>query len=148
MNGSDTITIIIADSEAEGILDSVLKIRHEVFIKGQNVPAERDIDGLDDSSTHVLLKHEGEDVACARIRNDGSTFKIERLAVLDRFRGLGLSRLLMIKILGYGSQHGAAGFKIHAQKYLENYYRTFGFESYGDYFMDAGIEHIEMTMKN
>jgi len=148
MNQEEQIDIIIGDSSVPALLDSVLEIRKVVFMEEQNVPEEREIDGLDKCSLHILLKCGNSNSGCARFRIEEGIMKIERLAVLKKYRNMGFARLIMIKAMGYGSKEGAISFKIHAQKYLENYYRTFGFISQGEDFMDAGIPHIEMTMDN
>jgi predicted GNAT family N-acyltransferase len=36
---------------------------------------------------------------------------------------------------------------LHAQCSAEGFYRRLGFKAHGEVFQDAGIDHIEMTMK-
>jgi len=48
-------------------------VREEVFIKEQQVPAELEWDGLDETAQHLLaLSSAGEAIGCVRLPGDGS----------------------------------------------------------------------------
>ncbi|NBO42976.1 MAG: GNAT family N-acetyltransferase [Betaproteobacteria bacterium] len=48
--------------------------------------------------------------------------------------------------LGLGLQWTVAHI-LHAQCSAEGFYRRLGFKAQGDVFQDAGIDHIEMSLK-
>jgi len=127
-------------------LEACLNIRREVFIKGQNVPEDIEIDGEDPECTQYLVTVDGAPAATARIKALGATAKIQRVAVLDAHQGTGLGAKLMRFILDdirpdfdealLGSQTHAIGF-----------YEKLGFKAFGPEFDDANIPHREMTLK-
>src|SRR5438105_1566854 len=69
-------------------LDKVFAIRHEVFVIGQNCPADLER-ANEEESTHFLATVDGEAAGASRWRKTTDGYKLERFAVLDKFRGLG-----------------------------------------------------------
>lgn len=133
--------------------EEVLKIRKIVFVKGQKVPVDIEIDGLDDKSKHVIVKYEDKTIGTARIRFFDNKSKIERLAILKKYRGKGLGEREKKKTFQYVINYCKRKKKkineivIHAQYYLKNFYLKFGFKARGKKFKEAGIDHIEMYLK-
>ena len=72
-------------------LEQVFEIRTIVFIEGQNVPYEEEMDGLDGEAAQIIAFLDGKAVGCGRIRFLGSQAKLERLAVLPKYQTI-LSR--------------------------------------------------------
>jgi len=138
------LEIHIAKNQTE--IDEALKIRKEVFIKGQNVPLDRERDGLDNSSEHAILYHNNKPTGTARIRYYDNKMKLERIAILDEARGKGLGIKLMEFLVQYGKQKNVKEINMHAQYYLLNFYSKFGFKQRGDIFYDANMKHIEMFL--
>lgn len=119
-----------------------LDIRREVFCREQGVSEEIEIDGLDDHCRHYLVKADGVAVATARIRKpDGNETKIERVAVLSRYRDKGIGRDLMQKIM---ADIGSAPMVLHAQLHSAEFYKSLGFVAEGSTFDEAGIPHVKM----
>ena len=128
-------------------LDAVYAIREKVFIGGQNVPPELEHDGLDECSEHAVLFFENIPAGCARIRIVDDQIRLERIAVLEQFRGKGLGADMMRFLVNYAKDKKAAAVTMHAQYYLLDFYKNFGFEPSGAPFMEADIKHIEMILK-
>ena len=59
-------------------------IRYQVFTREQKIPAELELDGLDEESFHALVTDNGEPIATARltVKEDGSS-TMARIAVSD-----------------------------------------------------------------
>lgn len=127
-------------------LKKVLEIRRIVFIEGQKVPEEREKDFLDSSSKHAVVLYKNEVIGCARIRFVNKNAKLERIALLEKYRGRGFGKILMKYLISYCKKSGAKNIIMHAQYYLKNYYTGFGFMPKGRIFIDAGIKHIEMNL--
>ena len=75
--------------------------------------------------------------------NDGVTFG--RVITAPEYRGKGLGKQLIRKVL----QQIQANFPdkqitIHAQQYVERFYRDLGFKSIGEPFIEAERQHIKM----
>ena len=129
-------------------LEQVLRIREIVFIKGQKVPENRERDGLDKTSKHAIVFYKNRPISCARVRFVHDRAKLERIALLKNYRGKGFGKLIMQYLIRYCKRKKSKEIVMHAQYYLKGYYYKFGFKIRGKVFMDAGIKHIEMYMKN
>lgn len=130
-----------------GNISECLKVRKEVFIKGQNVPEEREIDGLDPECVHLLLKYNSETCGTLRLREiDKDTMKIERVAVLEKFRGKKLGNSLMQKAIQYLISEGFKKAKLSSQVDVIPFYEKFGFITTGEEYEDAGIMHKDMIL--
>ena len=49
-------------------LPTCLEIRLEVFVEGQNVPLDEEVDGRDEQCSHFLASEDGRALATARLR--------------------------------------------------------------------------------
>ncbi len=131
-------------STPEDVL-KVMVVRGIVFIEEQNVDWEGEIDEFEDTSLHILGECDGQPVATGRLREvEGGWFKLERIAVRPRWRGRGFARGMVRQLLDAAEERGATRLKMHAQVYLEDFYRDFGFHREGPVFDECGIEHILM----
>ena len=139
------LQIRLARNKSE--LARVLKVRESVFVKGQNVPRDRENDGLDGYSKHAIVLLGGKAVGCARIRFIGKTAKLERIAVLAKCRGTGIGKKLMAYLISYCRRRKARKISMHSQHYIKGFYERFGFRQKGGIFMDAGIKHVELWRK-
>ncbi|MCL2597372.1 MAG: GNAT family N-acetyltransferase [Paludibacter sp.] len=131
--------------------DELLKaffVRGIVFCEGQNCPYSVEMDGLDFSAIHFLAIVGDEPVATARIRFFRDYVKIERLAVRNSYRGIGIGKGMLNFVMNYIEGKGYRTMKMHAQAYLVRFYENFGFVKYGEIFMEANIEHFAMKKNN
>jgi predicted GNAT family N-acyltransferase len=132
-------------AQTKNFLETV-PVREEVFIKEQKVPKELELDGLDEKSLHFVILDEESVIGCARVREiNGKSFKFERVAVLPNYRGKGLGHQFMLfiekELLKINSNNS---FILNAQASVESFYRSLGFETCGDYYLEANIKHIKM----
>ena len=131
-------------------LDQAFEIRKEVFIVGQACPVEEEFDGLDEESTHFIAFVTGEPAGTCRYRITNKGYKLERFAVLEKFRGKGIGKRLVQTVLGYlEQQHLESGtlLYLHAQVEAMGLYSRYGFEKVGEKFDEVGIDHFEMQKK-
>ena len=124
-------------------------LRHEVFVEEQEVPVELELDELDDQALHAVVFNKlGQSVATGRLlQAQTHVSKIGRMAVSKPLRGGNLGRKLVEAFIEVARQRGDHEVILHAQCSAEGFYRKLGFKSHGDVFDDAGIDHIEMTLK-
>lgn len=118
-------------------------IRRAVFIEGQNVPADLEVDGEDAICLHYLAHKDGQPIATARVKPLGTSAKIQRVAVLDIHRGSGLGADLMRFILeDLKGQFAQA--VLGSQAHAIGFYERLGFQAFGPEYDDAGIPHRDM----
>lgn len=124
-------------------------IRTRVFVEEQSCPPEEEWDAYDETSRHFLGVVDGQAAATARWRTvpyaGRLVAKLERVAVLPDFRGRGYGRQLVAALIDDAHRAGFDTCVLHAQAHLEEFYRSFGFETVGEPFYEAGIRHIKMV---
>ena len=115
----------------------------------QGVPIELEIDEYDhQDAVHFLGRIDKELVSVARVCLIGSVAKIQRMAVLKRYRGRKLGKNMMKFMIDHiRSEKMASEIALDAQTYAQAFYAKLGFEPVGDEFDDAGIPHIHMVRK-
>ena len=127
-------------------LDACLALRFEVFVGEQNVPVEEERDALDDAATHLLATIDGKPMGTARIVWLEDTAKIGRVCVLKAARGTGLGKKLIEAAVASAEQReGISKAKLGSQMQAIGFYEKLGFSVSGPVYLDAGIEHQDMT---
>ena len=131
-------------------MQEALEIRRQVFQEEQQVPVEREVDEYDipvhpfQAYVHVL-GYDGEiPVSTGRIWMPDSLEdfpKVGRVAVLSRFRRRGWGRRIMNELENQAKKRGYKGVQLAAQLQATPFYCSLGYESVGEIFIDAGIEH-------
>jgi predicted GNAT family N-acyltransferase len=119
-------------------------VRYEVFVLGQNVPVEMEIEEADKKYTHILALDGKKPVGTARLTTDGH---IGRVAVLKKYRQYGIGKELMGQIEEIAFEIGFDEVKLNSQCHAVPFYQKLGYTPYGDTFLEAGIEHRHMKKK-
>jgi predicted GNAT family N-acyltransferase len=140
------IRIIKAEKEEEK--NAALALRRDVFVKEQQVPESLEQDEWDATASHFLVYVSDSVVGTARFRLIAPKVgKVERVAVLSRYRGQGIGRALMEQIEHYAAQSGVSEIILHSQDHAVPFYEKLGYRVQGAPFMDAGIPHLKMSKR-
>lgn len=131
-------------------LYELLTLRQFVFVVEQTCPY-LDCDGKDDRALHLLGRDGGGKlVAYARLFAPGASFAeaaIGRVVTHPSVRRTGAGRALMREAIA--QTHAAFGqgpIRIGAQRYLERFYGSLGFEIASAPYDEDGIPHVEMLL--
>ena len=127
-------------------VENIFSLRSEVFIVEQDC-VYQDIDGKDQKAKHVLGKKENDIVAYARIFKPGDYFKeasFGRAVVKKTERGKGVGDELVKNCLEIITEEEI---KISAQSYLKGFYGKHGFKSEGNEYLEDGIPHTAMFIR-
>jgi predicted GNAT family N-acyltransferase len=126
-----------------------VQLRTRVFVIGQNVPPDREVDQYEDDCSHYLAALNGVPVGTVRWRRYGQGgAKIERLAVLEEARGMKIGAQLMAYALGdIATVSDIEHVKLGSQDHAVPFYTALGFQIDGDGFEDAGIPHHNMVKR-
>ena len=128
-------------------INQCIALRFNIFVEGQNVPIQEELDGNDTKATHYLLSIENHPAGVARVRCMGSYFKIERVGIIDAYQGKGLGRCLMQFILAaLKAQSTLNQVRLSSQTHAIPFYEKLGFLVCSDDYMDAGIQHKDMQL--
>jgi len=143
-----------ADARADA-----LAVRDEVFVEGQDVPPDLEVDEHDDdpATTHFLARdgggagadaRPGTPVGAARLRpyGDDGVGKVERVAVREHRRGEGWGRRLMEAVERIARERGFERLRLDSQTHAVGFYRHLDYAVVDDEpFLDAGIPHRAMA---
>jgi predicted GNAT family N-acyltransferase len=130
----------ISDAESLKIAHS---IRYEVFVLGQNCPADLER-ANEEESIHFLAKVDGVPAGACRWRKTDNGYKLERFAVLANFRGVGVGQQ-MVKTVLDDLPNDAEYIYLNSQIDAVPLYERFGFVKEGPEFIEAGIRHYKMV---
>ena len=124
------------------------QIRYEVFVVGQNVPEDAELDEFEEESIHFLAFLHDTPCGAARWRFTEKGIKLERFAVLEGQRGCGVGSALLAFVLDDVCRHPEASGKeiyLNAQISAVKLYSNFGFRKRGELFQECDIDHIKMV---
>ena len=125
-------------------LYELLRFRQAIFVVEQASPYA-DLDGLDQSAWHLLLRVDGGLAGYARLVP--SPLRIGRVAVAAELRRQAFGRRLMEEALLFCRAHyPGQPVMLTAQAHLVPFYRGYGFEPTGEPFDDFGVAHVDMRL--
>lgn len=133
-------------------LYDIMALRQEVFVVEQNC-VYLDADGKDQKAMHLLgYSLEEKLVAYARIMPKGLSYDnyvaLGRIVTSPAGRGKGLGRKLVAECLRQCKNlFGEQPIKISAQSYLLDFYKSFGFQTMGEPYLEDGIPHVAMRLE-
>jgi predicted GNAT family N-acyltransferase len=147
---SKGVEVRVVETEAE--LNACIDLRRSVFVEEQDVPEDRELDGLDGEATH-LLAWDGYPVGTLRVRDYGTdekgngVAKLERVAVEASRRGEGIGRELMAHVEAHCAAGGYDVVHLEAQVPVVEFYERLGYTVTSEEFEDAGIPHRSMEKR-
>lgn len=126
-----------------------IDIRHEVFVIGQNVPLDIEVDDFDKEGSgciHFLIYDDSLIVGTFRvIFNDNMEAKLQRFCVLKDYRGQGFGTLAIEFIEGFCIAQGIKRINFDAQCTARTFYERLGYSVISDEFIEANMLHVKMT---
>ena len=126
-------------------LYELLRFRQGIFVVEQGSPYP-DLDGLDQSAWHLLLRVDGTLAGYSRLI--APPVRIGRVAVAAPLRGRGLGRRLMEEALSFcRERYPAQDIVLAAQLELASFYESFDFAVISEPYDDFGVMHIEMSLR-
>jgi len=105
----------------------VFALRSAVFLAEQDCPYEEEFDGNDFAGAHILGLVNDEPAAVLRVRYFAGFVKLERLAVLPRFRRTLIAKHVVEHAIQLCRRKGYTKMYGHAQKRLVGLWERFGF---------------------
>lgn len=138
------VKLVTTDEDRE----RAFALRKEVFVKEQGVPLNLELDEHDETAIHFLVNDGNDTIATARLREiEPKVGKVERVCVLNSYRGKRLGVLIMETVERYASEINYQKLKLNAQAYAVPFYEKLEYVVTSPEFMDAGIPHRAMEKK-
>lgn len=123
-------------------LHDIFWLRNVVFVVGQQITAEPEVDGRDPECEHALYYVGERLVGTARVFHRARPQVVGRVAVHPDAQGEGHGTRMMEHIQAH---LGDAPAELHAQAHLEAWYTRLGWRRVGDVFVEAEIPHVMMV---
>jgi ElaA protein len=131
-------------------LYDLLRLRSEIFVVEQNC-VFLDMDNKDQLCHHLLLYDDKVLVAYARLLPPDIYYteaSIGRVITSISSRGTGTGKVLMREaIAATNNLYKDQPIRIGAQLYALKFYERFGFHADGDVYVEDGIDHVEMILR-
>ncbi|HEX6832238.1 MAG TPA: GNAT family N-acetyltransferase [Rudaea sp.] len=138
-------TVEIADWSNDADRAACREVREQVFIVEQNVPQEDEWDDLDARSRHALARDSnGHPIGTGRLTPNAT---IGRMAVMKDWRGRQVGAALVQILLEQARAIGYTSIELHSQTHAIPFYARFGFEPYGDEYVECAIPHRNMRLE-
>lgn len=127
---------------------TALKIRKEVFVLEKNIPEVLEVDQYEKTCEHFLATVNGIPVGAGRLRIKDNFIKFERIACLQNYRGTGVGKNLILKMLEHAqSTHSQLTPYMHSLTSVAPFYEKLGWTSQGNVFFEADLPHVAMIYK-
>lgn len=117
-------------------------IREEVFVKEQGF--EDEFDAHDNIAYHAVLYYNNEPVATARTFVNEDVYVIGRVAVIKSMRNHHLGKKVILAIEEKIKELGGTKVELSAQSRVQGFYKSLGYQTLGEEFLDEGCPHIKM----
>lgn len=148
MNNLKTTVLEFNDLSLNSLYE-ILRLRSEIFVVEQEC-AYLDIDGQDQKALHLLMRDSDENLsAYTRIlHDDQQKLHIGRVLVRKADRNKGVGKFLMEKTMEVCKErYPEEPIILNAQLYLEQFYKTLGFETQSKPYPWDGILHVDMIYR-
>ena len=131
----------------KGAEEDAFLVRQEVFIREQGVPVELELDEFDPTAVHALAYQNTQCIGTGRLVDLGNgKAQIGRMAVLAKFRGKGVGKQILQKLVELAASQGAQEIILHSQVSAIPFYEKLGFTAEGASYDEAGIPHRNMIL--
>ena len=124
----------------------VQNIRNSVFNIELGISESELFDKHDETCNHFLIFNGKNVVGSVRIRSMGQTIKLERMAILKKFRMKNFGKNCILKIREYYSSKNFSQLVLDSIYSVRGFYKKCGFIEEGHIFKRVGIDHIRMSL--
>lgn len=125
--------------------ETAFKLRKLVFADEQGIPAHLDQDGKDNLAMHLIAIINKKTIATGRLYIENEHGHLSRIAVNPDYRGKGLGKKIVEQLINRAIQQNLKGVYLYPHAHLEEFYKSFGFITVGNYKSEvAGHKIIKM----
>jgi predicted GNAT family N-acyltransferase len=142
------MALLVKAVETDAERAAAYALRREVFVLEQRVPEDLERDAEDAGAFHAVALDGGRCVGTGRlVRQAGGVGRVGRMAVARDARRRGVGDRVLEALEARARADGLREIELHAQRYVEAFYRRHGYAPEGDPFEEAGIDHVVMRKR-
>ena len=124
----------------------IKEIRKTVFHDELNIPESCLFDEYDVTCDQFLIKNDEITVGALRLRKENNAIKLERMAILPKFRKMSYGIKAIDEIKKYCITENESKIFLDSIYNIRDFYKKCGFKEIGTVFERVGLPHIRMKM--
>lgn len=128
-------------------LTKVHEIRKAVFTEEYGIPEDVELDDDDIMAMHVILDYENEKVGTGRMKYDGETFILDKMAVLKEHRNNGYGEFIVRMLLDKVFLANGKEIFTDATKDTVEFFKKIGFVEIGDEYERDKLIYVPMKVQ-
>ena len=125
----------------------IKEIRKTVFHDELNIPEAYLFDEYDVTCDQFLIKNDEITVGALRLRKENNAIKLERMAILPKFRKMSFGLRTISEIKRYCMEKNESKILLDSIYDVRGFYRKCGFGEIGTVFERVGLPHIRMELE-
>ena len=139
------MTISLLKTSISGIKE-IKAIRKVVFSDEMNIPESCLFDEYDKTCDQFLIKNDETTVGTLRLRKENNAIKLERMAILFKFRRMSFGIKAIKEVKKYCITESESKLFLDSIYDVKDFYKKCGFTEIGGMFERVGLPHIRMEM--
>lgn len=144
----DPSDLVLLPADSEPLLGASLAVRRAVFTVEHGIPQSVEQDDLDRPGTdcaHFLARLKGKDAAAFRcVFPAPGVVHLQRFCVLPELRGHGTGKAVLAALEAF-YRPTMRRIELDAKFCVEGFYKSCGYRTVSDVFLEAGVEHVKMV---
>ena len=128
-------------------IKEIKEIRKVVFSDEMNIPESYLFDEYDETCDQFLIKNDEITVGALRLRKENNAIKLERMAILPKFRKMSFGLRTISEIKRYCMEKNESKILLDSINDVRGFYRKCGFGEIGTIFERVGLPHIRMELE-
>lgn len=126
---------------------SLMLIRATVFMCEQHVDPLLEIDEIDQTCDHFVVYDDPKIIGTCRVIKHGDSWHIGRVAILKEHRKKHVGSFMLEEVEKLARMKNIKTLQLGAQVSAIAFYEHNGYIQYGEFYVDADINHIMMEKK-
>ena len=128
-------------------IKEIKEIRKVVFSDELNIPESYLFDEYDKTCNQFLIKNNEITIGALRLRKENNAIKLERMAILPKFRKMSFGLRTISEIKRYCMAKNESKIFLDSIYDVRGFYRKCGFGEIGTIFERVGLPHIRMELE-
>ena len=128
-------------------IKEIKKIRKIVFSDEMNIPESCLFDEYDKTCDQFLIKNDETTVGTLRLRKENNAIKLERMAILFKFRRMSFGIKAIEEVKKYCITESESKIFLDSIYDVKDFYKKCGFTEIGNIFERVGLRHIRMELE-
>ena len=124
----------------------IKEIRKVVFNDELDISESHLFDEYDDTCDQFLIKNDEATVGTLRLRKENNAIKLERMAILFKFRRMSFGIKAIEEVKKYCITESESKIFLDSIYDVKDFYKKCGFTEIGCIFERVGLPHIRMEM--